>query len=98
MREVDHVSIARAPSQGGADRIQGSVPATDDCDVPPWRAAIGITVRCAKELLQNAGFLQLMALECSAQRPHDEKARTLFGPGFESLTAKAAAKHSTVFT
>jgi hypothetical protein len=27
-----------------------------------------------------------------------EKARTLFGPGFESLTAEAAAKHSAVLT
>jgi hypothetical protein len=98
VRAVDHVSLARAQSQGGADRIQGSVPATDDCDVPPWRVAVGITVPGAEELLQNAGLLQLLALECSAQRPHDEKARTLFGPGFESLTAKAAAKHSTVIT
>jgi hypothetical protein len=92
---VNHVSLAR-PVSGRGNRFQGNVPATDDCDGPLGRAAIGITVPCAEELLQNAGFLQLPALECPAQRPHDEKARTLFGPGFESLTAKAAAKPSTV--
>ena len=92
---VNHVSLAR-PVSGRGNRIPGVFPPPIDCDGPLGRAAIGITVPCAEELLQNAGFLQLPALECPAQRPHDEKARTLFGPGFESLTAKAAAKPSIV--